>query len=152
MTDDEATLAHRALTNTLKENHLDWVVEQVSRQIRLGRPTRKRVALQEGWQLESGRRRARTEFVSTVPYSHKEQLKLLVDALDHAVVSTAEMESFILKTLGEGLEPLAIKFVPEGASEGSYAIDPNQVQDRITVASQLRNLLDEIRNELPTVD
>lgn len=151
MTDDEASLTYRVLVSTLRENHLDWVVEQVSRQIESGRPTRKRIALRESWQQETGRRKSRAEFVSTVPYTPLEQLRLLVDALDHSVVSTAEMEEFVLKHLPEEAGLNAIKFVAEGTAEESYAIEPNQVQGRMTAAGQLKNLLNEIRNELPYV-
>jgi hypothetical protein len=100
MNEIESSKIFRALSEHVHEQRLDWVLEQVSEQIRFGAEEKKsvrvdpdevlRVAAME--QSESRPRRSKVLFAATRPYTEREQLLLLIDALQTAVVGTTEME------------------------------------------------------------
>ena len=97
--------AYEILLRALREQQLSWVVEQVQEQVRVGKlvakditPYRETSPSRLGDQLPSRRARTtrRERLVATEEYSPEERLGLAVDALESAVVHTAEIENEVL--------------------------------------------------------
>ena len=81
---------------------MQWVLDQVNEQIRLGKTESKEIAPDEDYRqtnlpafdaksLKRGRTRKKEEFLVTTEYTEKEKLFLLVDAIDQVVVNTNTM-------------------------------------------------------------
>jgi hypothetical protein len=91
-----------ALSGTLREKGMVWVIDQVNEQIRLGKTESKEIAPDEDYRQTSlpdfvprprtrGRARKKEEFLVTTEYTSKEKLLLLIDAIEQAVVNTSTM-------------------------------------------------------------
>jgi hypothetical protein len=106
MTVEESRAAFESLSDGIQKAGLGWILNQVIQQVRLGKPELKRVRmviepsselLIEG--LEGRRRTSREVFAATREYTAHEQLSLLLDALERALVSTFQMEGVIREQL-----------------------------------------------------
>jgi hypothetical protein len=105
MTESEANEVFDRLRTMLLEAGLDWMVDQVSEQIRFGKLTIKTVRVPresdsfiEGEEPTYGiRRRASTaRFPATAEYSPKERLRLLIEGIEQAVLRLADIETAVL--------------------------------------------------------
>jgi hypothetical protein len=95
---EDATRVFGKLASALRENKLEWVLEQVNETIAAGKPAVKRVkALESGgdWRGVALRPGREAEFRTTLEYSPQEQLEIVLRAIRQAVLVTAEMERVV---------------------------------------------------------
>jgi hypothetical protein len=110
MTEDELQLAVDSLRKSLERPSLDWIVKQVDETLRLGKPALRTVLEEEQESLETlhllsvqiirkaGMKPARrkTTIPTTESYSKKEELGLLLEAIQRTAIATLDMQSYVV--------------------------------------------------------
>jgi hypothetical protein len=141
------------LIDLLQKHDLDWLVTETIDDIALGR-TQKRVLakLPRGdseYQevivvpADFKESRRRTEFLTSEPFSVREQLLRLIGAVQNTVVESAQMEAMILRTT-----QLSVTFVGVGEEVRPEAdIDGSIVQTRTHEAEALRKVLTTVQDD-----
>lgn len=164
MDDRECNETYRFLVDILAQSGLDWVIEQVEEQIRLGktlkkkvdtlRVSRKRFSEQpslfsvEG-HAERFEKGPKATFPVTEEYQAPERLALLIDAIEHAVVNTSEMEYHLINFWGEEVKGFQdIRFHSEELESEPVTIDRQTVSSRLEQGKRLKNLLDRLREQI----
>lgn len=158
MDQQEATEVERRLREILRENDLEWVLEQVDEAIRGGKfGQREATTLKEYYEEEAEiylsldskfAPKGKAKLTAIEDYSIEERIRLLVDATEQAAVVSTYMANEASQRLGElrnGDGPARIKFVAEDGTEES-STDLTEVSERSRAADRLRRLLDELRN------
>lgn len=138
MDEQDCFIAYRELEGILYAFNLEWVIKQVVQSIR------------EGKNFEENQGRNRTE-----EYSAQEQLLLLIDAVEQAVVNTVEIETEIRRFLSaQNLRP-EIRFSPsDERGEDFFVFAPRllEEEERLSSARQLRDYLNNLRSEVNLSD
>jgi hypothetical protein len=110
MSPEEAGEIIRRLNIALRENGLDWVVQQVAAIVERGVEERKRVALESFARGKSSKKTGpKSEAITTRPFSEEEELRLLLLAIRSAVIDTHQIEESALA----GLKTERIAFRPD---------------------------------------
>jgi hypothetical protein len=165
MNDHECKEVFDALIKLLQAQDLGWVESQVREEIRLGKTiARERKAFEdvsfnpdESFHpniFKAGDRKQlgagpSTTFPDTVEYSAEERLQLLINAIEHAVVNTAEMEeSFTSYFETEFPHFENIQFYSEDGTVQPRIINRQSARSRTEKAKKLRQLLEELRKEI----
>lgn len=111
MEENDARIVFETLVNHLTELKLGWVVDQVNERIRLGKLISKDVSVTRDAHGKIGRKR-KASFVTTVPFTAKERLSILIDAIDHVAIQTGQMGAKVVEHLHEkGFE--SVEFYPD---------------------------------------
>ena len=164
MNEEESGQWRDRLSEVLSQYRLQWVLEQVTQNIRLGntseeevptstetepRPTTGTLSdlLVPVWPpaRRSGRR---ARFVASREYSPKEMLKILIEAIERAVVDTAEMEAEMLKQFENDGTRYQIVIVRDDQVLMRLRVAPTDAISRAGSASRLRDLLRELRAQI----
>lgn len=161
LTDNEAAEAFLALTRTLREVGLDWVVTQVEEKLALGKLQAKRLRAFETteipedlWEFNepgAGRQSKRVSAVFTVAeqYSPQERLVVLLEAV---VLSVATLNEVAVATF-DHLKPLGVNeqlgFAPEADVSEPYALHASAIRDRMQATVTLLALIAELRGGDP---
>lgn len=102
MNEEEAQGAYAEIVGVLRDHKFAWVVSQVEDSIDLGKTVKKKVDASEFIDdVAAGERRGRRkmqDFVTTDPYSARERLELLLDAIQR-VVALPEFEAQTVEIL-----------------------------------------------------
>jgi hypothetical protein len=148
--DEEADRLYTRLLRMLGDRQLRWVAEQVSEEVALGRTFSKTVPVLDSQESPEGSRprRRKTKFVSTVQYTPKERLSLLLDAIDRAVVVTSEFQKHILAIGGTELHVLKATFLSDDRDGPTHFFDVQGVNERMNAASILRDLIKQFKVEV----
>lgn len=156
--EQEARGAYEFLAAAVRDAGLQWVLTQVDEELSVGKVSLKKVSvrdyptLYDAWALgEEGRRGRRPSsamFVASAEYSAHERLQVLVEALLAAVPAVHEMADASIGTLKHLGEMSALRFVPEAGMKESFEIETVTLGQRRTAVRQLRNLLEELLQEV----
>lgn len=140
MDEQGCAIAYQELVEILDESGGEWLVKQVADAIKRGKTVFVR---------DNGKLHSRQEIK---PYTNREQLLLLIDAIERAFVETAAMEVEISEFLRkENLAPQII--TSDGKQETIDDYRPEVVYPRKEEADALKELLDELRQDaLANVD
>lgn len=134
MDEQECLVAYLELVEMLNEVGLNWLVERVADTIKRGKTVVVR---------DNGQQYSRLEIE---PYTNRDQLFLLIDAIERALVETAAMEVEISESLREQhLEPKIIR--SDGKTETVHDLRPEVVYPRKENADALKELLEELRRD-----
>lgn len=135
MNEQECAVAYQKLVEILNEFRLGWLVERVGDVIKRG----KIVIVQSNSQQPS-----RLEKVE--PLTNREQLFILIDAVERALVETAAMEVEISDFLrSQNLAPKII--TSDGKQETVHDYRPEVVYPRKENADALKELLEQLRRD-----
>lgn len=160
MTTEECNIVYDTLVDILNKSELGWIVSQVEDQLRIGKTVEKEITtLTEGRSrnallgFEEYREHLRSgpkaTFPVTIDYDSKEKLSLLVDAVEQAVVDTAEMEKHILDFFGEELPSLeSVEFYSDEVTREPISINRQSTASRQIYGSKLKLLLEDLRKEI----
>jgi hypothetical protein len=164
MTDDECDQVYRTLSARLIELNAGWIVDEVEEEIRDGRDTVVRVrpvredvgsASEEGGRPSFSRQTGSPQnLLRTVPYTSKERLHLLVDAIEAAVVDTADMEVSFFKAVADATStsairsPTMLQFADPDTGATTHEVSVTTSGTRQTAAQLLRRQLGELRREI----
>lgn len=140
-----------ALEHILQQVGLSWIFREVAAQVLLGQVTIQ--TSEEKKKLPRGE----TSGTYSTDYTPKERLELLLDAIKHMIVNTAEMENEILTfylsqndTLRSRNGPEAVHFSSEIDSEDITVIDWQQTplrQHHARIVGNAINKIQEIIND-----
>ncbi|BAY22635.1 hypothetical protein NIES2100_23980 [Calothrix sp. NIES-2100] len=132
MDEEDCFIAYRQLEEILDSFDLEWVTEQVDQTIR------------EGKNIEENQGRNRTE-----EYSVQEQLLLLINAIEQAVVNTLEIATEMSRFLSAQELSQEVRFYPSDEREGDFFVfAPRLLEERISSARELRDYLNNLRFEV----
>ncbi len=162
MEDQECNQAYERLLGIIGEIGLGWVAEQVIEEVRLGRTVQREVETFRGGRPASAlvdlgpreypleyRRGPRATFPVTEEYRPPERLRLLLGAIEQAVVNTADMEHEFLERFGSTLGiSEGVSFSSEEGVGESMRIGARQSIPRIEASRKLRGLFDALRREI----
>jgi hypothetical protein len=149
--------AYDALRSALSTNNLQWVADQVSEEIRQGKTILKEVeTLREGPSLTIDdartsrlQRGPRATLPVTVEYDACEQLGLLIDAIERAVVDTASMEAHLSEYFGSHETAWnGIEFDDGQPGTSAVRLDKQRALSRNGHASRLKEALAAVKREL----
>ena len=117
--------AYSIILEALRAHGLSWVATQIQDQVRSGKPTTRVVSPRPApisglfaEEVSQPRGSRRERLAATEPYSSQERLALALDALERAVVHTADME-----------EEVAKFFATERTALRRVAFEPEQFDD-----------------------
>jgi hypothetical protein len=109
MLDRTADEAYAMILSALREHGLSWVVEQIGDQVRAGKPITRVVATASpsgshrySDEVSPARRPRRERLTATEPYTSGERLTLALDAIERAVIQTADLEDEVLRLAHPG--------------------------------------------------
>jgi hypothetical protein len=149
MNAEDAQKTFDELVAILRDSGLQWVVDGVNRQVTAGKTIRKmvRVTTEQAeidWELTTVRqRKVPQRFLGSEPYSQNEQLAMLLDAVQHVVVASAEMsEAVFAQTKAQGLE-----FVEEREEAKPLRVSTKDVSAAAESAGRLRSAVEELLRE-----
>lgn len=144
MNEKEAQAAYAAIVGVLRHHKFAWVVSQVEDSIDLGKTVKKKVDASEFIDdAAAGERRGRRkmqDFVTTDPYSARERLELLLDAIQR-VVALPEFEAQTVKILNAEV----VKFESEGEGGQDYTLRPDYAGAYNVSRENLRKFRQEIQ-------
>jgi hypothetical protein len=170
MNADDATSVYYQLLDILRQSEMNWIIDQVNEVLLLGKPQAKKVKpFRE--QFTRGQRTEvlypqpdmlttlgqpvptgpATELTATLAYTPQERLILLIDAIEQAVTESAVMEQRAVQTLeeiGSNQQIRGITFVSEQENGESRFVSQREIRSRTSAASQLQQLLVQIREEV----
>ncbi len=164
MTEEEFDVALRSVRRSLEGSPLEWIVKQVDETLRLGKPVVRTVLEEEQESPETlhlppahtigkpGRKptRRRTTVPTTVPYSKKEELSLLLDAIQRTAIATLDMQVYVIKRVairGETSMPTQeISFERDGAHSSSIPYQ-NQADAGVEI-EKLRRAIGFLKEEM----
>jgi len=142
MTDDEARTITTTLRENLEANGLGWIARGVDESLRLGKPTLRTITSQSGTEkgfvleerheieMEESTKGRKVKVTGIVNYTVREELKMLIDAIDRTVVAVSEMRAettAALAKVNSGSVPLAeVRF--EREQELSPPLGPGEAQ------------------------
>ncbi len=134
MNEQECAVAYQELVEILNQFQLGWLVEKVADVIKRG----KKVLVQDNGQKAS--------HLEVEPLTNREQLFLLIDAIERALVETAAMEVEISDFLRE--QNLESKIITsDGKQETVHDYRRSVVYPRKENADALKELLEELRQD-----
>jgi|GEM_PF-6423024 len=160
MNDQECLRAYETLGTILSENGLVWIISQVEEQIRLGKTVEREIETlkdvrETGLQSSSSslsnlKKGPRAKFPVTESYSSPEQLKVMIDAIERAVLDSATMENHLAAFMenSDGNRIREIQFYDEEAGIKRQSIERGRADMRIGHAKHLKGLLDTLRKEI----
>src|SRR3990172_6810157 len=160
MNEQECTQVYEQLINILNQSKLGWVAAQVEEQVRLGKTVKKEIeTLKESHGVfdlftadenpRSFKKGPKATFPVTVKYQSSECLKLLLDAIEHVAVNTADMENHVVNCFGSEMGNwLGISFESEEIDVAPISIDKQTVISRLENAKRLKELLNTLRIEI----
>lgn len=135
MNEQECTVAYQELVEIINEHNLGWLVQRVHEAIERG----KEVFVQNNYQ--------KTPVLETKPYTEREKLFLLIDAIERTLVETAAIEVEISNFLiQEKLEPKIT--TSNGKRDIVHDYRPEVVYPRKENADILKQLLEELRQDV----
>jgi hypothetical protein len=146
MTESEAQETFLALITAMERSRLLWVIEQVRQEISLGKTSSKTLSVSpEEFGILPRPRKQRVKFLSTEEYSHKEQVLLVLDAIEQTVVASAEMQNEILSFT----RVRDVRFTSDDGT-GERSIITARSEREKSVVERLRIACDQLREELKT--
>jgi hypothetical protein len=155
MTDEDAKRTYDDLVEILRGHHLDWLAQQVAREIAEGKSEITTLSASEQRDLGPFSKRKSTkraaEFTRVVPYSPKAKLLKLIEAIEAAVLSSAAIEQHLAHFVS-GEQPFAIHFRSDDAEGPSYNITEVDLSVTPPAAEALKSLLAELSEEIDSVD
>jgi hypothetical protein len=153
MTDEQDAVTYAQLLAIVRASGLAWVADQVEAEVAVGRLETVRISpireedSQETANIISDRieskRGPRAAYLKALPYSSGSRLRLLIDAIEQAVVRSIEMQGNALTAFNEQLASPAILFA---ALERDSDIDvgepasPEQLKSVASLEAVLRRL------------
>jgi hypothetical protein len=158
MTDDEANSAFDYLVHALRERGLDWIADQVSREITEGKSVVAKLTPEQAPRFGPFRvARARktraqmAEFTRVLPYDAKSKLLKLITSIETAVASPAAMIEHLGAFVSKG-QPFDLVFRGDGPDEPSYRISEDDLVVTVPAGKKLQDLLSELKNEVSRAD
>ncbi|MGT2503862.1 hypothetical protein ACVOMS_29740 [Bradyrhizobium guangxiense] len=158
MTDDEANSAFDYLVHALRERRLDWIADQVTREIAEGRTVLAMLTPEPApklgpFRVERPRKtRARAaEFTKVLPYDAKSKLLKLITAIETTVASSAAMIEHLGAFVSKG-QPFDLLFREDRVDESSYRISDEDLIVTVPAGRKLQELLSELKKEVGRVD
>ena len=134
LTDHEARDLLSEISDALRSAGLGWILEQVDQEIATGRVITKSlsVPVDDFLEYEASPRRGRGEpspgrrarFTSNEPYTPKEELSVLVRAVEQAVVVPIQMQNEIFVTE----KASAVEFVSEVPDRLEHSFTPEELE------------------------
>jgi hypothetical protein len=163
MNDQECDEVYEFLLAALTKSGLEWVSDQVVDQVHLGKTVEIEVeTLREIRPAESLftsfgpdqnlfhlRKGPRATFPITIEYRPKERVLLLIDAINQAIVNTAEMESILTEYFDSEVgHEMTVEFDSDEADSARAVVSHQGASLRIATSQKLKGLLEELRNEI----
>jgi len=148
--------AYALVLEILRRHDLSWVATQVQDQVRAGKPVTRVVAPRQATMLErfaeelpEPRRTRRERLAATEPYSASERLSLALDAVEHAVVETAEIEGEVIQFFGTDSKGAGrVIFRPEEFEEAPGFELRALPRRRLDALAKLRQSVATLRGEI----
>ncbi len=138
------------LMQYLENSQLSWIRDQIDARLAEGRPVEKGIMI-DFYDEETGspsRRKKRVKYMGTERLPPADELRIVLDAISSAVISTCEMELQILKNIKPGSPPDAVTFVAEDDETPEVQIDARSTSLKADGLEQLKNALSNCRREL----
>jgi hypothetical protein len=153
---NEVEWCYRELSGLARQHGLDWVVTQAESEIALGKITSGKVrakevplhdaSLEEIQKLSKGRP---TKFTVSEEFTPAEKLRILIEALRHAVRGVWEISLAVSESMANSIPGLEkVQFVPEGISKEAFALDTSEILSRKHAAHAFDELIHEIEEAI----
>ena len=160
MTEEQCADSYNFLISLLRDLNLGWITQQVEAAIRVGllieKPIReissRHTAEGIGFEVieltESQRRGRSKSIIQRVEYSNRERLKIFVDAIEHAILHTSDLQEATLELMGDNKRLSQIMFEPDGSDEDPFKIDLLDINTRRQAQEILKQTLDQLKAEI----
>jgi len=161
MDSQECNKVFERLLHMLDKNKINWVVEQVKQQVQLGKTIEKEIETLKHKEKEFAQLREddvyipkvkkgpKAKFPVTEEYTPNEKLNLLLDAIEQAIVNTADMENHLIEYFGSSLQKWeGINFYPDEPESKPISINLETISDRFDNSQYLRDLIIKLRREI----
>lgn len=152
MSESDAREAYEALVNFLRENHLDWLAEQINDEVVLGKVKSERIAVTGDGEifndlvvrtiLPARPKRPSSEFLARAEYSAHEKFDIAVGAIRAVVVGAVRIQDALADTLKEHDNEIA--FVPGETGDTHHAFRASDLSSQRVAVSNLEQLLNQL--------
>jgi hypothetical protein len=89
------------------------------------------------------------KFTLSDAYSPREKLEILIEALEHAVGGVWQTASAVSAFLNHNIPNLsAVKFMPDGISKESFALDSREIHAKKQALEHFRALIQELKEAI----
>jgi hypothetical protein len=152
----EVEQTYGALVDMAKQSGLYWVVTQAESNIALGKismgkdrakevPSRS-TTNEETEHISKGRP---TKFIVSDEYTPHEKLKILIEALQHAVCGVWETASAVSEFITENIRNLSeVRFLPEGISKEPFSLEAHDIDARKQFVLAFKTLTQELKEAI----
>lgn len=148
--------AYSLILEALRVHRLSWVAAQIQDQVRAGKPTIRVVAPRATpmsnlfvEEVSPARPPRRERLPATEPYSPDERLALALDALEGAVLHTADMEREVISFFrSEIVSPTGVAFEPEEFEDTPRFEIETFSESRNNALAKLREVIVTLRREI----
>jgi hypothetical protein len=160
MTEEQCAESYNFLINLLRDLNFSWVIQQVEAAIRVGllieKPIREispgHTAEGVGFEVieptEPQHRGRSKSIIQRVEYSDRERLQILIDAIEHAILYTTDLQEATLKLMGDNQRSSEIAFEPDGSDEYPFRINLLDVNTKRQAQNVLKQALDQLKTEV----
>ena len=144
----------------LRDSNLEWVMNQVDADVRVGklvekpireisaRHTERSVAF-ELVEAPDPQRRGRSGSIrQRVEYSNRERLQMIIEAIEHAILHTADLEEATPKLMNNTKSSLQIAFEPDGSNERPFRVDQADINSRWQFRNHLQQALNQLKAQI----
>lgn len=171
LTPQECSQVYDQLVEMLHEAGMEWVNEQVAETILLGKSQPKKVRTfrepstnerlparyntTSNYLTASENKRRLTgpevDLTATREYTPQEQLTLLINAIEQAIVETAEMEQITVRNLeaaAQNQQTSGVVFVSEQNNQSQLSLSMEAATQRSNAGRELRHLLRVLKDDI----
>ena len=154
MDSEECDEVFKKLLYLLDQNRLYWIVEQVNEQVHLGKTVEKEIETLKEEKKEFSKiseldihkrqmkKGPKARFPVTEEYNPNEKLNLLLDAIEQAIVNSAEMEYHLIEYFGSSLAKWdGINFYQDEPESQPISLNIKTISDRLDNSLHLKDLI-----------
>ena len=164
MEDREYQELYNSLITVLQKKRLNWVINEIDEQIRIGKleekeakPLKERKLLEQnalpGFQQDTSlfEYGSKTKFQVRREYKPQERLLILINAIEQAVINIVEIENEVMAFFDTdpGLGKIDVTFTPtENEEEYTFTINSIDKMPKNSDVDKLKGLLTRLRKEV----
>ena len=161
MDNDDLDRLYNGILDLLRNQGIGWVADQVIEGVGLGRIVQREFKALQTERMQtlsfesslvessSGRRGPREDVLVSEPYNQEDRLRLLLDAIEEAVVNSRAMEEHLFDYLASNQSDInSIEFYSEETDSDTMRIERHGARSRYDATERLKSQLDQLRQEL----
>jgi hypothetical protein len=151
VTDDDASETYEELLRLLAEHGLDWLATDIRNTIASGKIASVSIVYGGRGVIDehvASARQRKDIFQRNEPYEPKDRLKILISAIEHALVAPSEMVPYILRMVISRNNTPYIEFRSDDRSSPIFTLSHQEAEQNRIASVELRRALEKLSTEI----